>query len=130
MTTCVECGSVGDFWFFKLNDTYGTEIKFCYCDFCGVFWKTLNGSLLDGSITYKFLDTTWLGFDINDMINTSIYKDNVEIRGILKECLNSNMLDHFHRCLHCNEIISGTLNENGCYECTQCGFEWGVVKIA
>lgn len=129
MYKCLECESYGDFWFFRYKDKNNNELKYHYCDECGVFWKTVNDVMVNNSITYKFIDEEWLVFSIKDLIATAIYKDDSDVRGILLDFIDKKMTDYFHRCLCCNEIISGVTNEEGYYECKQCGFEWGVMEI-
>ena len=129
MSECIGCGSEGSFWFFRYKDKQGSELMYHYCDYCGIFWKTIGEVVLDDSITYEFLDEDWLVFSIEDLISTAMYKDDSDINGILLDIVNNKMADYFHRCLFCNEIISGVTNIDGYYECKQCGFEWGVMEI-
>lgn len=123
MFSCVNCGTSGDFCFLRNTDD---GLEYNYCDYCGASWKSITGEYIKKSMTFKFFDKEWLGFDIDDIISTALYKENIEIGGILVD--DSDISEYNVRCIRCNSPVSMTLNENGCYHCYNCGFEWGVVN--
>lgn len=125
MSECIECGKESDVCFFKNTDN---DLEYNYCDYCGVSWKSINGDFVEGSKTNKPFDKKWMGFDVDDIISTANYKDNIKIGGVLTN-YNHRISEYYCRCLRCNRVMSTTLNEQGCYECKHCGFEWGVVNV-
>jgi len=143
---CYKCDNGKDAAF--QTDTYPCAhcdeenlVEYNLCPSCGWMWRSVNGTVIEGSeiniqdlgdfandmpipINIASLNPADLSEDeqaILDNIGKHLTKINKMEKG------EASMSDYVHKCLQCSSTAVDV--DNGIYKCTDCSFEWEVVKF-
>ena len=138
---CFNCGSKQDAVFFKeefpcahCNEI--NVIEYNLCPDCGLMWKSVNGIPIGDSqmnmhdlgdlaeILASGPDSWPKDIDVENIsTKANEYLEKLEKmdRG------EASMGDYIHRCIKCDSTAVDV--NDGRYKCTDCGFEWEVVKF-
>jgi uncharacterized Zn ribbon protein len=109
-------------------------LEYNICPECGWMWRSVNGKPLeDSQLNIKDLGdfaSVVLGQG-NEMTEEEINimeNINEQLERIAKiDDGEATMSDYINKCLRCNSTAVDVLD--GQYKCTDCGFEWEIVKF-
>ena len=109
-------------------------VEYNICPDCGWMWRSVNGVVFDdsqmnvgdlgdfaGLIMGTHPDMTEEELAMMDNINEHLLKIDKMDSG------QASMSDYVHKCLECNSTAVDV--NDGQYKCTDCGFEWEIVKF-
>jgi hypothetical protein len=109
-------------------------VEYNICPGCGWMWRSVNGVVFDdsqmsvedlgdfaGLMMGNHPDMTDEEHAIMDNINEQLLKIDKMDSG------EASMSDYVHRCLQCNSTAVDV--DDGKYTCTDCDFEWEIVKF-
>jgi len=136
---CFKCDSGQEAAFFKEEfpcaHCDGTNlVEYNICPDCGWMWRSVNGSVVDDSQ----MSAADLGDFAGLMLGThpEMTEEELAIMDNINEHLlkvdkmdsgEATMSDYVHRCLQCNSTAVDV--DDGKYTCTDCDFEWEIVKF-
>jgi hypothetical protein len=115
-------------------------IEYNICSQCGWMWRSVNGGVVEGSEVHAkdlgdFTDllqaSTNTKFNHDDltpeeqtlMENISEHMQKVE----RMDSGDASMADYVHKCIQCQSTAVDV--NDGLYKCTDCDFEWEMVKF-
>jgi len=115
-------------------------IEYNICPDCGWMWRSINGKPTDDSQMHAqdLNDFASLMFnDGNEAFNhddltpeEQAIMENISEHLVKVEKMDrgeASMADYVHKCLHCGSTAVDV--NGGVYKCTDCDFEWEVVKF-
>jgi hypothetical protein len=136
---CFKCDSGQESAFsqeeFPCSHCDGTNlVEYNICPGCGWMWRSVNGVVFDdsqmsvedlgdfaGLMTGTQPDMTEEELAMMNNINEQLVKIDKMDSG------EATMSDYVHKCLQCNSTAVDV--NDGTYKCTDCGFEWEIVKF-
>ena len=136
---CFKCDSERDAAFFK--ETFPCShcekenlIEFNVCPDCGWMWRSINGIPSEDSIVH-IGDLGEFASLMTGGIPEMTDKEAIMMKNINEHLIKvskmddgeATMADYMHRCVQCQSTAVDVIN--GEYKCTDCGFEWEIVKF-
>jgi len=137
---CYKCENSPESAFFQEGFPCGhcdenNLLEYNICPNCGLMWRSVNGNVIeDSQIHIQDLGDfagIMAGPQPEDMSD-----EEAAIMNNIAEAMSrvdkiergeASMSDYVHKCLQC-ESTAVDVN-NGLYKCTDCGFEWEIVKF-
>ena len=137
---CFKCENGRESAFFQeefpCTHCSGTNlIEYNICPDCGHMWRSVNGEVLPDSETNlndfgDFVNLAMNGLQPEMTDEEAAMMDNIAEHMIKVgkiERGEASMADYIHKCINCNSTAVDVIDGN--YKCTDCGFEWEIVKF-
>jgi uncharacterized Zn ribbon protein len=136
---CFKCDSTKDAAFFKESFPCGhcdeeNLMEYNMCPDCGWMWRSVNGIAFEESQMHIQDMGDFAGLMMGEA--PELTEDDQAILDNVSEHIErvqkidsgeASMADYVHKCLHCNSTAVDV--NDGRYICTDCTFEWEIVKF-
>ena len=136
---CFKCSGGQESAFFQEQFPCGhceeeNLLEYNICPDCGWMWRSINGVPFDESQMHVEdlgdFASLLMGEQPEMTEEEAVIMDNIN-EHLAKisnmETGEAKMGDYVHKCLHCNSTAVDV--NNGVYKCTDCDFEWEIVKF-